>query len=471
MLVALPLHVAARAAHERDDGTYKWLFLETTDDSFVDSWAKWNYSGYERKPSYPEYRGIVSTMGEVGEEHGCGRAHWEYEGDLNRYGTPMALMLLPFWTDGCIGSMEGLYFESSGTTPFHFLNAAETSVAPSNPVRDMPERPMPYSPFDLDKGVRHLQLMGVRYYMAFSDQAIAAATTNPDLTEVASSPPWKVYEVADSELVEPLVNEPAVLEGMSNANPRVAARRGRLVHGSGGPRRRARARRSGGVAADRAGRGPGAPRAARRRRSPNIVEKDMSISFDVDRVGEPVLVKTSYFPNWEVSGADGPYRVTPNLMVVVPTSKHVSLTYGYTNVEYLGWGTSLAALAVLIWLVRQGPVTFPAKPPRRRLIGEGDDGTRATRTRRRSARSRRPGRRGRSRRSRRPALEAGELAARARRPRPWGSGTQSWRSATRSLRRPTTVRRIRRAIGERAGRSSSTWTGISCDDDPGPLRP
>jgi hypothetical protein len=372
VLVALPLH-ALPGGSTSETGTYKWLFLETTDDSFVDSWAKWNYSGYERKPSYPEYRGIVSTMGEVGEEHGCGRAHWEYEGDLNRYGTPMALMLLPFWTDGCIGSMEGLYFESSGTTPFHFLNAAETSVAPSNPVRDMPERPMPYSPFDLDKGVQHLQLMGVRYYMAFSDQAIAAATTNPDLTEVASSPPWKVYEVDDSELVEPLVNEPAVLEGMSNTNP--AWQRDAVawytdpaaldvVLAPDGPEEWQRIER---------GEDP------ERRELPdtkvsNIVEKDMSISFDVDRIGEPVLVKTSYFPNWEVSGADGPYRVTPNLMVVVPTSEHVTLTYGYTNVEYLGWGTSLAALAVLIWLVRQGPVTFPAKPPRRRLVGEGDDG-------------------------------------------------------------------------------------------------
>ena len=32
-------------------------------------------------------------------------------------------MLLPFWTDGCIGSMEGLYFEASGSTPYHFLTA------------------------------------------------------------------------------------------------------------------------------------------------------------------------------------------------------------------------------------------------------------------------------------------------------------------------------------------------------------
>ena len=29
----------------------------TTDDSFVDSWAKWNYTGYERKAAYPEYHG------------------------------------------------------------------------------------------------------------------------------------------------------------------------------------------------------------------------------------------------------------------------------------------------------------------------------------------------------------------------------------------------------------------------------
>ena len=45
-----------------------------------------------------------------------------------------------------------------------------------------------------------------------------------------------------------------------------------------------------------------------------------SLSFDVSRTGVPVLVKISYFPNWQVAGAAGPWRVTPNLMVVVPTS-------------------------------------------------------------------------------------------------------------------------------------------------------
>ena len=46
-----------------------------------------------------------------------------------------------------------------------------------------------------------------------------------------------------------------------------------------------------------------------------------------------MLVKMSYFPNWQVAGADGPYRVAPNFMVVVPTDTHVELTYGRTGVE------------------------------------------------------------------------------------------------------------------------------------------
>ena len=62
-----------------------------------------------------------------------GRAMWEYTSDLNHYGTTFALSLLPLFTDGHIGSMEGLYFESSATTAFHFLLQAELSTKPSQP--------------------------------------------------------------------------------------------------------------------------------------------------------------------------------------------------------------------------------------------------------------------------------------------------------------------------------------------------
>ena len=68
----------------------------------------------------------------------------------------------------------------------------------------------------------------------------------------------------------------------------------------------------------------------------NIHEGVDTISFHVSEIGKPVLVRTSYFPNWEAHGATGPYRVAPNLMVVVPTSHDVKLTYGLTKVDWLG---------------------------------------------------------------------------------------------------------------------------------------
>ena len=59
-----------------------------------------------------------------------------------------------------------------------------------------------------------------------------------------------------------------------------------------------------------------------------------------------MLVKTSYFPNWKVSGADGPYRVSPNFMVVVPTDNEVTLTYGRTSVEWLGLLMTLVGIGL-----------------------------------------------------------------------------------------------------------------------------
>ena len=49
-----------------------------------------------------------------------------------------------------------------------------------------------------------------------------------------------------------------------------------------------------------------------------------------------MLVKISYYPRWHATGATGPYRVSPNLMVVVPTAKDVSLVYGSTPAITLG---------------------------------------------------------------------------------------------------------------------------------------
>jgi hypothetical protein len=347
--------------------------------SFVPSWARWNYSGYEGKDAYREYRDIVETMRQVGEDKGCGRAFWEYEKELDRYGTPMALMLLPHWTDGCIGSMEGLYFEASATTPYHFIMQDELSTAPSRAQRDMP-----YDGFDITKGVRHLQMMGVKYYMATSENAVNQARQQPELQEIARSGPWVVFEVADSELVTPVANEPAVVEGIDDTQrlwleePRDASGRfdGPSVRwfkdatawgvplASSGPDSWQRVK---------VGEVP-EPRPVPDVEVSNVETGDEGISFDVDQVGTPVLVKASYFPNWTASGAEGPYRVAPNLMVVVPTDTHVSLTYGRTGVEYLSYTLTLLGLVGLVLLIRRPVMRFSGDDARAAAAEENGHG-------------------------------------------------------------------------------------------------
>ncbi|MDQ3679933.1 MAG: hypothetical protein M3378_05195, partial [Actinomycetota bacterium] len=322
---------------------------------------------YENKPSYDEYKGVVDTMAQVGQDEGCGRAFWEYEPQLDRYGTPMALMLLPYWTDGCIGSMEGLFFESAATTPYHFLIQSELSAKPSRPQRDLP-----YGELDVARGVEHLKLLGVRYYMALSPEAQAQARGRPDLRLVASMPAstvtypdgtkerhWEVYEVAGSDLVEPLRNEPVVVTGVPKGGPEWLSMATKWYQDPGawsvpwaasgpGEWRRVRQPPDAGDA----------PRPVPEARVTGIRAGEDSISFDVDRPGSPVLVKASYFPNWKPSGARGPWRVTPNLMVVVPTEGHVELNYGYTPVDALGWGMTLLGLGGLAVLAGRRPWAF-----------------------------------------------------------------------------------------------------------------
>ena len=120
----------------------------------------------------------------------------------------MALMLLPHWTDGCIASMEGLFFEASGTTPYHFLTTAAMSKQSSNPVRELR-----YVDNDAEVGVPHLQALGVRYVMVRTDEAKREAAEHDDLTLLAESGPWEIYRVADSDVVAPLAVQPVVVEG------------------------------------------------------------------------------------------------------------------------------------------------------------------------------------------------------------------------------------------------------------------
>jgi hypothetical protein len=367
--------------HVTATGRYDWLGLSSTDNSYVPDWVSWNFSGYQSpgKSSRTAYFALIAEMKKLGQTpgEGCGRAMYEYEPAINDMGTPDALMLLPYWTNGCIGSMEGLYYESSATTPYHFLNVSELSAQPSDPMTGLDYASTP----DVAEGVQHLQMFGVKYFMAVSPTVTSQANADPSLRYLASVGPyptdvtnaknqsvvqdqtWRIYRVLDSPLVAPLANQPVVMTGVASGgstwlgdeNPTqptaaeawyLDPKRWNVYETASGPSSWARVSPSDTHP-------PVKPEPATTVSA--IHQTEESISFHVDRTGTPVLIKTSYYPNWHVSGAKAVYWATPDLMVVVPTSDHVELTYGYTPVDWIGLAMSGVGVAgvVVLWRRRR----------------------------------------------------------------------------------------------------------------------
>lgn len=375
--LGLPLHSLPFGSTDGSND-YSWAFWSTDDLNLGPYWLAHNFRGYEGTFAAPEYSQFVATMDTVGDQFGCGRSLWEYQSDrLGSYGTPMAPMLLPHWTDGCIGSMEGLYFEASATTPYHFLMQSEMSESPSRAQRDLP-----YSALNVAQGVGHLQDMGVRYYLAFTDAAVMQAQADPRLTELATSDPWVVFLVDDSDLVVGLDRLPVVVDGVQGGGeewlvPTVAAWEAGdvpLIAETGPsawpqtsihemetsiPALAEAIEADNGRVAEMLALASGLSAALPSEpidpvEVSDIEADEFTISFTVDQVGSPVLVRTSYFPNWTVSGAEGPYRVSPNLMVVVPTQTEVELSYGRSGVEVIAMVMTVLGLVGLA-VVRRVP--------------------------------------------------------------------------------------------------------------------
>ena len=86
---------------------------------------------------------------------------------------------------------------------------------------------------------------------------------------------------------------------------------------------------------------------------------DDEINFHVDRLGVPVLVRVSYFPDWHATGAAGPWHAEPNLMVVIPSAHDVTLRYGPSNSGRLGDVLFLVGLLALVALVRRRNFVAP----------------------------------------------------------------------------------------------------------------
>ncbi|MDC3226516.1 hypothetical protein OBA39_00210 [Acidimicrobiaceae bacterium] len=310
--------------------------------SFLPHWLNWNFTGYEGKNDWTQIENLYSKLADLEP----GRIMWEPNSDMNKYGTPMTLMTIPYFTEHT--SMEGLYFDSSITTPFHFISVSGLAKRPSNPVGGLS-----YINNQFDQGVEHLNHLGVDYFISYTEEIESKAMDSEKLILLFSSEPFSVFKVNSSK-VELIYQDIKIFSKASTQDGILSSilrdtdinnffdkayesfdelDKKRVIEVSNGMNI-----------------------VSSKKNDLQITDLNITnnkISFFTNSPGELHLIKVSYFPNWKITNGKGPFRTSPSFMSVIPDNKYVEITFEKTIVEKNSFYFSIFSLLLsLIIFIR-----------------------------------------------------------------------------------------------------------------------
>jgi len=325
-------------------------------------WIKWNYSGYEGKAGWDQYNQINQFLDSLEPQ---GRVMTEHGQKIDEFGTPRAFEIIPYWTKQ--DTMEGTLMEASYTAAFHFINQAELSEQASNAIIGVDYPPG----VDVQRGISHLRLMNIPYLITFDnpdgeERVTPAVQADGRAEELAVFGDYHVFRIAGTTgYVEVMKNQPVRVaveqsEWRDMANQwylREDSLDTPIVWDNG----EEALQQFPEVSAQEAVAPPKTPLVTEGR----VISETFSnekLEFETTAIGQPHWIKISYFPNWHVEGAEGPFLASPSFMMVIPTQSHVTLYYGRTAantigqvLEVLGWLIilGLAAWRTVLWFRRR----------------------------------------------------------------------------------------------------------------------
>ncbi len=327
-------------------------------------WIRWNYSGYEGKTAWEQYNSINEFIATLDPP---GRVMVEHGQKIDQFGTPRAFEIIPYWTG--LPTMEGTLMEASYTAPFHFINQAELSKEASNAIIGVN-----YPSLNVPQGITHLQLMNIPYLLTFSPEVTGGVQADPRAELLATFGDYNVFRISGTTgYVEVMKNKPVRVDVEVSEWRDIAvewyltdaALDTPLVLDKGEEALQQFAAITPGEATVP----PVEPIVTEDRVTGELMENE-SLSFDTTAIGQPHWVKVSYFPNWHVEGAEGPYLASPSFMMVIPTQSHVTLTYGRTAANTVGQTLEVAAWLLLLGLAVWRAILWRR---RRRLAGAVQD--------------------------------------------------------------------------------------------------
>ncbi len=309
------------------------IFWVNSHVTYIDTWIKWNYEGFENKPLWDSYYGVNAYLS--GNESDA-RVVYEHSPDHNSAGTVRAFESLPLFSGR--STLEGLYMQSTLSSPFVFYIQSEISKVSSCPLPGYS-----CSPFDLESGIEHLRMFNVKHIIAVSDKLKQAAKENKELLLLETIGPYEVYEIKNSsgQYVTLLDYEPVRIKTDDWKNTSYEwFKASEPVHLVFSDDERF-------LEADSIDNLPKI--SVDKNCSLDSKLENEKITISTTCIGKPLMVKVSYYPSWQVEGAEKIYLISPSFMLIYPESNDVTLYYANTAIDYIGLLLSVAGIAIIIY--------------------------------------------------------------------------------------------------------------------------
>lgn len=353
MLLGVVLCLSFAWNDKEDDKNEVWSYLNLSS-----SWAKYNFSGYENSANAIAGQELVDYLRSV---EPCGRIAYDLHPYNESLGSTRFFEALPALTGHPI--IEGGIVNSAiGSLTAYVVQGEMSEHTAGAPLLVQPQS------FNPTNGLAHLELLGVRRFIAHSNSTIEALRESPMWKEeqAIGGGKWILFKhVSDFDSLVRKWNTPincyvsdnfqkdalewlyvgaAVREPFMFVDPETVA-----SSEIGSQSITESYSRLDELRDEPTPTGDWISGACDE--IPSRVVKvggRYEIHFKAPEVHKPYIVAMSYFPNWSVKGALGPFFVTPGFMVVYPTQEDVVLYYDKTMSNWIGNVLSVLGVVALV---------------------------------------------------------------------------------------------------------------------------
>jgi hypothetical protein len=318
-------------------------------NSPVTEWFNWNFAAPETKNMWGSFQEV---NGFLAQSKTPGRVEFEWNGDIQHggLGSSRTIEAMPVYSGRAM--LKGTQFQGGYNSPYAYMIECEYS----NPC------PCPLFPvtggcpgYNLTQAKKHLRMFNVKYLIADTDSLKAGLGNDSDFRLANTTRHFSVYELMNhgGDYVTVPEYEPVLAKtsdwkatALKWFNDSSLADIPLVLPVNTGQEDAGRFAQT--VDADSDG-----LRGIRKEKLENdchIDEKvtDERIDFKTDCVGKPHIVKISYYPNWQVEGAQKIYLVAPGFMLIFPEKEDVTIRYRNTAADTIGTlMTGASALALL----------------------------------------------------------------------------------------------------------------------------